>query len=120
VLVGGAFAGIGGACFSLAITPQWVPGDEMIEGGAGWIAIALVIFAFWRPDLLLVGAYLFGAFAYLPFLLQGHDVTVAPELFQSLPYVMTVVVLVLVSTGLAKRRLGAPGSLGVPYVREEG
>ncbi len=91
----------------------------MIEGGAGWIAIALVIFAFWRPDLLLVGAYLFGAFAYLPFLLQGRGVTVAPELFQALPYVMTVVVLVLVSTGLAKRRLGAPGSLGLPYVREE-
>ena len=62
VILGGVFAGIGGACFSLAITPQWVPGDEMIEGGAGWIAIALVIFAFWRPDLLLVGAYLFGAF----------------------------------------------------------
>ncbi len=119
VFAGGVFAGIGGACFSLAITPQWVPGDEMIEGGAGWIAIALVIFSFWRPDLLLAGAYLFGAFAYLPFLLQGRGVTVAPELFQALPYVMTVVVLLLVSTGLAKRRLGAPGSLGLPYVREE-
>jgi general nucleoside transport system permease protein len=119
VLVGGALAGIGGACFSLAITPQWVPGDEMIEGGAGWIAIALVIFAFRRADLLLVGAYLFGAFSYLPFLLQGRGVTVAPELFQALPYVMTVLVLVLVSTGLAKRRLGAPAALGLPYVREE-
>jgi len=119
VVAGGAFAGIGGACFSLAITPQWVPGDEMIEGGAGWIAIALVIFAFWRADLLLVGAYLFGAFSYLPFLLQGRGVTVAPELFQALPYVMTVLVLVLVSTGLARRRLGAPAALGVPYVREE-
>ncbi len=119
VLAGGAFAGIGGACFSLSITPQWVPGDEMIEGGAGWIAIALVIFSFWRPDLLLAGAYLFGAFSYLPFLLQGRGVTVAPELFQALPYVMTVLVLLLVSTGLAKRRLGAPGSLGLPYVREE-
>jgi ABC-type uncharacterized transport system permease subunit len=119
VLAGGAFAGVGGACFSLAITPQWVPGDEMVEGGAGWIAIALVIFSFWRPDLLLAGAYLFGAFSYLPFLLQGRGVTVAPELFQALPYVMTVLVLVLVSTGLARRRLGAPGSLGLAYVREE-
>jgi simple sugar transport system permease protein len=119
VLAGGALAGIGGACFSLAITPQWVPGDEMIEGGAGWIAIALVIFAFRRPDLLLVGAYLFGAFSYLPFLLQSRGVTVAPELFQALPYVMTVLVLVLVSTGLARRRLGAPAALGLPYVREE-
>jgi general nucleoside transport system permease protein len=119
VLLGGALAGIGGACFSLAITPQWVPGDEMIEGGAGWIAIALVIFAFRRADLVLVGAYLFGAFSYLPFLLQSRWVTVAPELFQALPYMMTVVVLVLVSTGLARRRLGAPAALGLPYVREE-
>jgi ABC-type uncharacterized transport system permease subunit len=115
-LAGGAFAGIGGATFSLSITPQWVDG---LTQGAGWIAIALVIFSFWRPDLCLVGAYVFGAFSALPFTLQARGVTIAPELFQSLPYVMTVVVLVLVSTGLAKRRLGAPGALGVPYVREE-
>jgi simple sugar transport system permease protein len=119
VLAGGAFAGVGGACFSLAITPQWVPGDEMIAGGAGWIAIALVIFSFWRADLLLAGAYLFGAFAALPFTLQARGVTIAPELFQALPYVVTVVVLLLVSSGVAKRRLGAPAALGVPYVREE-
>jgi simple sugar transport system permease protein len=115
-LAGGAFAGIGGACFSLAITPQWVDG---LTSGAGWIAIALVIFAFWRPVLCLVGAYFFGAFGALPFTLQAHGVTVAPELFQSLPYVMTVVVLVLVSAAGARRRLGAPASLGLPYVREE-
>ena len=115
-LAGGAFAGVGGACFSLALTPQWVDG---LTGGAGWIAIALVIFAFWRPDLCLVGAYFFGAFQALPFALQARGVTIAPELFQALPYVMTVVVLVLVSSGIAKRRLGAPGALGLPYVREE-
>jgi ABC-type uncharacterized transport system permease subunit len=115
-VVGGAFAGIGGACFSISITPQWVDG---LTSGAGWIAIALVIFAFWRPGLVLVGAYLFGAFQALPFTLQARGVTVAPELLQSLPYVMTVVVLVLVSASGARRRLGAPGGLGVPYVREE-
>src|SRR6185437_8853347 len=101
-LAGGAFAGVGGACFSLSITPQWVDG---LTQGAGWIAIALVIFAFWRPDLCLVGAYVFGAFAALPFILQARGVTVAPELFQALPYLMTVVVLVAVSTGAVKRRL---------------
>lgn len=116
-IAGGAFAGVAGASFSLALTPQWVDG---LTAGAGWIAIALVIFAFWRADLCLVAAYFFGAFAGLPFTLQARGVTTAPELFQSLPYVMTIVVLVLVSTGIAKRRLGAPGALGVPYVREEG
>ena len=60
VLAGGAFAGIGGACYSLAITPGWTDGDSLV-GGAGWIAIALVIFSFWRPELCLAGAYLFGA-----------------------------------------------------------
>jgi len=116
VVAGGALAGIGGACFSLALTPSWVDG---LTGGAGWIAIALVIFAFWRPELCLVGAYFFGAFQALPFILQARGVTIAPELFQALPYVMTIVVLVIVSSGIAKRRLGAPGSLGVPFVREE-
>ena len=115
-LVGGALAGVGGACFSLSITPQWLDG---LTGGAGWIAIALVIFAFWRPGLCLVGAYVFGAFSALPFTLQARGVTVAPELFQALPYVMTIVVLVAVSTGAVKRHLGAPAALGVPYVREE-
>jgi general nucleoside transport system permease protein len=115
-LVGGAFAGIGGATFSLSITPQWVGG---LTQGAGWIAIALVIFAFWRPTLCLVGAYFFGAFTALPFALQSHGVTVAPELFQSLPYVATVVALVLVSSRAARLRFGAPAALGLPYVREE-
>lgn len=115
-LVGGALAGVGGACFSLALTPQWVDG---LTGGAGWIAIALVIFAFWRPELCLVGAYFFGAFQALPFTLQARGVTIATEVFQALPYVMTIVVLVIVSSGLGKRRLGAPGALGEPYVREE-
>ena len=116
VLAGGALAGVGGACFSLALTPQWVDG---LTGGAGWIAIALVIFSFWRPELCLVGAYFFGAFQALPFTLQARGVTIAPELFQALPYLMTIVVLVIVSSGISKRRLGAPGALGVPFVREE-
>jgi ABC-type uncharacterized transport system permease subunit len=117
-IAGGAFAGVGGATFTLSITPQWVDG---ITGGAGWIAIALVIFAFWRPTLCLVGAYFFGAFAGIPFTFQARGILsgVPPELFQSLPYVMTVLVLVLVSSAGARRRLGAPAALGTPYVREE-
>jgi simple sugar transport system permease protein len=115
-LAGGALAGIGGAAFSLAITPQWVDG---LTEGVGWIAIALVIFAFWRPGLCLLGAYFFGAFSGLPFTLQSRGVTIVPELFQALPYVMTVLALVVVSSAGARRRLGAPSALGIPYVREE-
>ena len=119
VLAGGALAGIGGACYSLAITPGWTDGDSLV-GGAGWIAIALVIFSFWRPELCLVGAYLFGGLSGgLPSALQAHGYKIKPEFLNALPDVMTIVVLVLVSTGLSRRRLGAPAALGIPYVREE-
>jgi general nucleoside transport system permease protein len=117
-LVGGAFAGVAGATFTLAITPQWVDG---ITGGAGWIAIALVIFAFWRPELCLVGAYFFGALQALAPQLQAREIHLGPtDLWaNSLPYLMTVVVLGLASSTGGRRRLGAPASLGLPYVREE-
>jgi len=125
VLAGGALAGIGGACYSLAITPGWTNGDSLV-GGAGWIAIALVIFSFWRPELCLVGAYLFGALSGgLPSALQAHPYEwipkffLTPEFLNALPYLATIVVLVVVSTGFARRRLGAPAALGIPYVREE-
>lgn len=117
-LAGGALAGIAGATVTLSITPQWVDG---ITGGAGWIAIALVIFAFWRPELCLVGAYFFGALQALSPQLQARDIQLGPTVLwtNSLPYVMTVLVLVVVSSGTARRRLGAPSALGTPYVREE-
>jgi simple sugar transport system permease protein len=118
VLAGGALAGVAGATFTLAITPQWVSG---ITGGAGWIAIALVIFAFWRPELCLVGAYFFGALQALAPELQARNISLGPtELWtNAIPYVATVAVLVLVSWRGARRRLGAPAALGIPYVREE-
>ena len=116
-VVGGALAGLGGAYFTLAIAPIWTDG---LTAGAGWIAIALVIFAFWRPDVLLIGAYLFGALSSLGFTLQAHGVQMPSEFFSSLPYLMTVVVLAGASTTLARRRIGTPASLGVPYAREEG
>jgi ABC-type uncharacterized transport system permease subunit len=115
-LVGGAFAGVGGAFFSLALTPSWLAG---MTAGAGWIAVALVIFAFWRPAFVLVGAYFFGALSSLGFNLQSRGVDLPPEVFAALPYVLTIVVLVAVSSGWARLRLGAPAALGVPYVREE-
>jgi simple sugar transport system permease protein len=117
-IVGGALAGIAGATFTLAITPQWVAG---ITGGAGWIAIALVIFAFWRPELCLVGAYLFGALQALAPELQARQINLGPTVLwtNALPYVATIVALVGISMGNARRRLGAPGALGIAYTREE-
>jgi simple sugar transport system permease protein len=117
-IAGGVLAGIGGATFTLAITPQWVAG---ITGGAGWIAIALVIFAFWRPEFCLVGAYFFGALQALAPQLQARNISLGPTVLwtNALPYVMTIVVLVVVSSGTARSRLGAPEALGNPYSREE-
>ena len=117
-IAGGALAGVAGATFTLAITPQWVDG---ITGGAGWIAIALVIFAFWRPELCLVGAYFFGALQALAPELQARQINLGPTVLwtNSLPYIATIVVLVIVSASNAKRRLGAPAALGVAYTRED-
>lgn len=115
-VAGGALAGVGGAYFSLAIVPTWVDG---VTNGRGWIAIALVIFGFWRPGLTLLGAYLFGAFSSLAPTLQTRGVDVPVQLLDSMPYLMTVVVLVAVSSGWASRRLGAPAALGTPYERED-
>ena len=115
-LVGGALAGLGGLCFSLSIVPTWQDG---MTAGRGWIAIALVIFGFWRPDLTMAGAYLFGAFASLSLTLQARGVKISPQILDSLPYLMTIAVLVVVSGGWAKRRLGAPAALGIPYERED-
>ncbi|MEA2377587.1 MAG: ral nucleoside transport system permease protein [Thermoleophilaceae bacterium] len=115
-LVGGALVGMAGASYTLAITPNWSDG---MTAGAGWIALALVIFAFWRPGFVLIGAYLFGVVSSLGFNLQVRGVDLPPELFSALPYLLTVVVLVVVSNAWAKHRFGAPDALGVPYVREE-
>jgi simple sugar transport system permease protein len=114
-VVGGTLAGLGGAFFPLAIIPLWSDG---VTGGRGWIALALVIFGFWRPELILVGAYLFGAFSSLGLTLQARNVQVSTQLLDALPYLMTIIVLVFVSTGWARRRLGAPGALGTSYERE--
>lgn len=116
VVLGGGLAGIAGAYYSLAISPSWTNG---LTAGAGWIALALTIFAFWNPWFVLVGAYLFGVVSSLGFTFQTRGVDLPPELFSAMPYLMTIIVLVLVSSALARRRLGAPAALGFPYVREE-
>ena len=113
VLFGGAMAGLGGAYLSLAYTPMWVEG---MTAGRGWIALALVVFAGWRPWRVLAGAYLFGGVTVLQLYAQGSGLTLVPTQFLAmLPYLATILVLVLMSSGAARRRLAAPACLGKPF-----
>jgi general nucleoside transport system permease protein len=113
VLFGGAMAGLGGAYLSLAYTPLWVEG---MTAGRGWIALALVVFAGWRPWRVLAGAYLFGGVTVLQLYAQGSGLTVVPTQFLAmLPYLATIVVLALMSSPSARRRLAAPACLGKPF-----
>ena len=114
-LLGGAGAGLGGGFFALALSPVFVEG---VTAGYGWIAIALVIFAFWKPLPLMLGAYLFGLLSGLGVNLQARGVAVASEAFNALPYLMTIAALVIASSLWAKARPAAPKSLGQSYSRE--
>ena len=116
VWLGGVLAGLGGAYLSLAYVPTWL---ENMTAGRGWIAVALVIFACWRPGRLLLGAYVFGGLDVLGFRLQSIGVTVSPFFLKMLPYIFTVIVLIVITRSAMQKRVGAPGGLGLPYDREE-
>jgi ABC-type uncharacterized transport system permease subunit len=111
-LFGGAMAGLGGAYLSLVQTPLWV---ERMTAGRGWIALALVVFAAWRPWLVLLGAYLFGGIAVLQLHSQAVGVKIDAQLLATLPYLATIVVLVIVSHDTLRMRLNAPACLGKPF-----
>src|SRR6516165_9005577 len=113
VLFGGACAGLAGAFLPLAYTPFFIPG---MTQGRGWIALALVVFASWRPGRLVVGAYLFGAVSILGLALQPLQLGVPAQFMNSLPYLATVVVLVLISRTRGSAGSAAPASLGLVFV----
>jgi simple sugar transport system permease protein len=116
-LLGGMLMGLGGAHLSLAYTPGWT---ENLTGGRGWIAIALVIFATWDPWRAVVGAILFGGVNAIQFRLQAAGTTIPAAFLGMLPYLFTIVVLVMITWWETFRtRVGAPAALGLPYVREE-
>ena len=116
VLVGGALCGLAGAYLSVVAAPLWVEG---MTAGRGWIALALTTFASWRPVRVLAGAYLFGGVTMLQFYLQGEGVQISSQLLSALPYVATIVVLVLISTNKNWIRLNMPASLGKPLSLKE-
>lgn len=109
VLFGGAMSGIAGAYLAVVYTSLWTEG---MTAGRGWIALALVVFATWRPERVLLGAYLFGGVTTAQLFAQGAGIPVPPEMMSALPYLATVLVLVLISRNPALMQLNAPASLG--------
>jgi simple sugar transport system permease protein len=109
ILFGGAMAGIGGAYLSVSYTPLWV---ENMTAGRGWIALALVVFASWKPWRGFFGAYLFGGITIIQLYTQGMGVEVSAQFLSMLPYIATILVLVIISRDSAKARLNAPACLG--------
>ena len=112
LLFGGACAGLAGAYLATVYTPLWA---ENMTAGRGWIALALVVFATWRPLRVLVGAYLFGGVTMLQLYLQGIGVQAPSQLMSMAPYLATIVVLALISRNPRWIRLNMPASLGKPF-----
>jgi ABC-type uncharacterized transport system permease subunit len=112
VMAGGALCGLSGAYVSTVYTPLWVEG---MIAGKGWIALALTTFATWRPARVLLGAYLFGGVTMLQFHLQATGVNVASQFLTMMPYLATIVVLVLISRNPTWIRINMPTSIGKPF-----
>ncbi|MEH0291420.1 ABC transporter permease [Agrobacterium radiobacter] len=113
VMFGGACAGLAGAQLSLVYTPQWV---ENMSAGRGWIALALVVFASWRPWRVLAGGYLFGAVSIGQLHAQAFGIGVPSQLLSALPYLATIVVLVIISHNRRTTLINTPASLGKSFV----
>jgi ABC-type uncharacterized transport system permease subunit len=113
VLFGGGCAGLGGAFLPLAYTPFFIPG---MTAGRGWIALALVVFSSWMPGRLVAGAYLFGAVTILQLHAQAFGLGIPSQLMSALPYLATVIVLVLISRARGSAGSVAPASLGIVFV----
>lgn len=111
--IGGALAGVAGAYLSTVYTPLWV---QNMTAGRGWIAVALVVFATWKPSRLMLGAYVFGGMTILQLHAQGRGVALPSQFLSAIPYVATIVVLVLISRDRKVLQLNLPASLGKPFI----
>jgi simple sugar transport system permease protein len=119
VFLGGLLAGLGGAYLSVVYAPAWIEG---MTAGAGWIVIALTIFAMWSPTRALLGACLFGGVKVLQYRLQPpppEGLGFSPNLLAMLPFIFTIIVLLAGTGEVIRKRIGAPSALGIPYAREE-
>jgi len=116
VTIGSGIVGLGGAYLSMAYTPMWI---ENMSAGRGWIAVALVIFACWSSPRAMLGAYLFGGITALQLRMQAMGTEISAHILQMLPYVCTILVLVVSTLRLQKGAGQQPESLGLPYDRED-
>ncbi|MEC9433112.1 MAG: ABC transporter permease [Pseudomonadota bacterium] len=112
ILFGGACAGVGGAYLSLVAAPLWVEG---MTAGRGWIALAIVVFASWKPWRAFLGAYIFGGVSIAQLNLQALGVAIESQYLSMTPYIVTIVVLVIISADKARARMNAPACLGRPF-----
>jgi general nucleoside transport system permease protein len=115
VMFGGACAGLGGGYLSLAYTPLWI---ENMVAGRGWIALALVVFGSWLPWRVVAGAYLFGTISIFGFALQSKQLGIPPQFLNALPYLVTILALVVISAGRSLNRTNSPACLGQSFVAD--
>jgi general nucleoside transport system permease protein len=112
IAFGGGMGGLAGAYLSLAYSPMWA---ENMTAGRGWIALALVVFATWKPQRVLAGAYLFGGVTILQLWAQAQAVNVASQLLSMLPYLATIAVLVVISRDKTAMLMHTPAALGKTF-----
>jgi simple sugar transport system permease protein len=113
VMFGGACAGLSGGYLSLAYTPQWI---ENMTGGRGWIALALVVFSTWLPTRVAIGAYLFGTVWIMGLYVQAAGIGIPSQFLSSLPYLVTIIALVIISGNKTLSRVNTPACIGQPFV----
>ncbi len=108
-------SGLAGAYLSMIYTPQWI---ENMTGGRGWIALALVVFSTWNPIKILIGAMIFGGLTIIQFHMQAIGVRIPVQFLTALPYLVTIIVLVVISRDSRKIRLSTPSSLGKSFHKD--
>ena len=116
IIFGGVMSSLAGFYISICYAPMW---QEGMTAGRGWIALALVVFATWKPWRLLVGAYIFGGVAIMQMNLQAIGVKLPGQFFNMMPYLATILVLVFISSNKLRLKLSAPASLNIPFEKNQ-
>ena len=114
ILFGGAMCALSGSYMSICYAPMW---QENMTAGRGWIALALVVFATWKPNRILIGAYIFGGVSIMQMNLQAFGLSIPGQFFNMAPYLATMIVLVAISSNKLRIKLSAPASLTKPFFK---